>query len=167
MSNRRQPADTALIDQANAAGADAWHGIHAMADHMGNAVEHVAPGPLTKAIAVRLITHMHDRETHGQPTLCPHLSYTAPQPAFWVPYAPDLLRCHPCLTDAIEQIVGTEEDNRCDHCQTVTSTIHNDAMHLPPIVLMAPQRQAEAIPPVIVFYGLCPACQKVDIEARP
>ena len=50
------------------------------------------PGPVFTAMIGRL----RQRAITGQLTLCPHLSYDAPEPAVWCAWAPGRLRCASC-----------------------------------------------------------------------
>jgi hypothetical protein len=124
----------------------------------GTPVRHVTPGPVTRS----LISRMHARGLAGQLTLCPHLTYTAPAPAYWVAWAPGRLRCLPCARAAAKRIKGTREDRRCDNCRTACPKIHPDMAQLPAIVTDLPPYPAGCIPPIAVMFGLCPACQHDD-----
>jgi hypothetical protein len=164
MSNRRRPraAVIGLLDQADAANHHAAGLMRAMADHDGTRVQHVDPGPITRTIVERLNPQMIGNVINGKPCLCPHLSCQAPALAWWLPYAPGLIRCIDCMKAAALSVRGTGEDNTCDGCRGHAPRIHVDATQLPSIVLDLPRIPATAVPPVIVSYGLCPTCQTKD-----
>lgn len=158
-----RPAATALLDQADAATAQAGRIMSVLAAAEGTPVRHVEPGPVFKVIIRRL----QERAVAGQLTLCPHLSYTAPAPAFWCAWAPGRLRCAACAHTSNVRIRGTREDRRCDHCRRVGDTIHADMAQLPAIVVDLPPWQPGCVPPVTLMFGLCPDCQRDDHEAAP
>jgi hypothetical protein len=155
-----KPAIAALLDQADAAAAHAARVMHLLAEAEGGAVQHVQPGRIFRAI----ISRMQQCAITGQTTLCPHLTYTAPQPAFWCAWAPGRLRCAACAHQANLRVRGTPEDRRCDHCQKTTRTIHPGIAQLPAIVVDLPPFPAGCVPPVTLMFGLCPACQLADKE---
>lgn len=152
----------ALADQASAANADAARIMHFIAGVKGERVQQARPGPVSAA----LISRMHQRGVTAQLTLCPHLSYDAPQPAFWCAWAPGRLRCTDCAHKANARVRGTPEDRRCDHCRKIGRTIHADMAQLPPVVVDLPGG-AKCLPPITVMFGLCPDCQRQDQAARP
>jgi hypothetical protein len=153
-----RPEITALLDQADAASTHA-HAILAEAGRReGEPVRHVTPGPVLQT----LITSMQARGMTGQLTLCPHLSYTAPEPAAWCAWAPGRLRCPPCAAATANRIRGTREDRRCDHCRKIVPVIHQGMAQLPPVVVDLPPWPAKCVPPISMMFGLCPACQAAD-----
>jgi hypothetical protein len=156
-----KPGVSALLDQADAAGADAARIMHLIGVLDGTPVQNRVPGPVYAA----LVSRMRQRGMAGQLTLCPHLSYTAPEPAFWVAWAPGRLRCPACAQTAHKRIRGTIEDRRCDHCHTVVPRIHPDMVQLPAVVVDFMPGPAKCVPPVTLMFGLCPACQKADKAA--
>jgi hypothetical protein len=151
-----RPGVTALLDQADAASTQAAKILHLLAALDGTPVQHTQPGP----IAASLIHRLRTRALAGQLTLCAHLSYTAPEPAFWPAWAPGRLRCATCAQAAHKRIRGTREDRRCDHCRRVVPRIHADAVQLAAVVVDLPS--PKCIPPVTVMFGLCPHCQQAD-----
>jgi hypothetical protein len=153
-----RPAVSALLDQADAATAHAQAAMQLLAELDGTPVSHHEPGPVMKS----LIARMHARGIAGQLTLCPHLSYTAPAPAFWCAWAPGRLRCAQCAHAANIRIRGTAEDRRCDRCRKVGRKIHPDMAQLPPVVVDMPPWPPKCVPPVTVMFGLCPRCQQED-----
>lgn len=153
-----RPATTALADQADAATSQAAAIMAVIAAAEGTPVRHDTPGPVLKTI----INRMQQRGLAGQLTLCPHLSYTAPSPAFWCAWAPGRLRCAPCAHAVNVRIRGTAEDRRCDHCRRTGDTIHPDMAQLPAIVVDLPPWPAGCVPPVTLIFGLCPSCQQDD-----
>lgn len=153
-----RPALAALLDQADAATGHANAIMAAVAAIEGTPVRQVTPGRIFQA----LIARMRQRGMAGQLTLCPHLSYTAPSPAFWCAWAPGRLRCAACAHGAQRRIRGTREDMRCDHCRTVVPQIHPDMAQLPAIVVDLPPWPAGCVPPVTLMFGLCPRCQRAD-----
>jgi len=153
-----RPGTAALLDQADAASADAARILAYFGTIDGTPIRHTIPGP----IMATLIRRLQQRAISRQLTLCPHLSYTAPEPSFWCAWAPGRLRCAPCAEAAHKRIRGTTEDRRCDHCRHVVSTIHPDMAQLPAIVVDLPTWPAKCVPPVTLMFGLCPACQQAD-----
>ncbi len=153
-----RPAASALLDQAGAASASARATMTAVAAIEGTPIRHVIPGPVMQA----LIHRMRTRATGGQLTLCPHLSYTSPEPAFWCAWAPGRVRCTSCAHAASMRIKGTREDRVCDHCRATVPKIHADMAMLPPVVVDLPPWPPRCIPPIALMAGLCPACQRED-----
>ena len=153
-----RPQVTALLDQADAASAHA-HAVLAEAGRReGEPIRHVMPGPVLQA----LITRMQTRALAGQLTLCPHLSYTAPEPAAWTAWAPGRIRCPPCAAATAARIRGTREDRRCDHCRKIVPAIHQGMAQLPPVVVDLPPYPPRCVPPISVMFGLCPAYHRAD-----
>lgn len=158
-----RPAVAALADQADAAGTEAARIMHTLARLDGTEVQHVRPGPVFAALIARLPQRM----LAGQITLCPHLSYTAPEPSFWCVWAPGRLRCAHCTEAAQRRIRGTAEDRRCDACRKTGPKIHPDMAQLPPIVVDLPSPwPPRCVPPITVLFGLCPDCQRTDESGR-
>jgi hypothetical protein len=153
-----RPGTSALLDQADAASNDAARILAFFGALDGNPVRHSVPGPVMAA----LIRRLQQRALAGQLTLCPHLSYTAPEPSFWCAWAPGRLRCPACAQATHDRIRGTLEDRRCDHCRTTVPRIHPDMAQLPAIVVDLPPWPARCVPPVTLMFGLCPACQLAD-----
>lgn len=149
------PAVRALVDQADAAAAHGLGILAAVAEHEGGTFTQQAPPALVLEIAGRFAA----RAAAGQLGLCPHVSPAAPEPAFWSPWAPDLVRCVRCNAEAGEAIKGTDEDQRCDYCRTGSAVIHNEMAMLPAVVADLPGAIA-ASGPVILMFGLCPACHE-------
>jgi hypothetical protein len=147
------PAAVALLDQADAAGAQGMAGFHALAEHIGGEVVLETPGKIQKAILGQLF----DRADSGKLTLCPHLNPASPEPSFWLPYAPGRIRCAECNVAAGRRITGTAEDNCCDYCRETSAEIFNVAGQLPPIVADLPGCLA-ALGPLTIMFGLCPDC---------
>lgn len=115
-----RPATAALVDQTEAARTEAARILAAIAVLDGRPVHCTEPGPVFAAI----IGRFRARAIAGQLTLCPHLSYTAPEPAYWLAWAPGRIRCTECAHATHKRIRGTIEDRRCDHCRKTTRTIH-------------------------------------------
>jgi len=153
-----RPQVTALLDQARAASGHASAAMAMVATIDGTPIRHATPGPVMQA----LIARMRIRAASGQLTLCPHLSYTSPAPAFWCAWAPGRLRCTGCAAAANARIRGTREDRRCDHCRGVGPVIHPDLAQLPPVVVDLPPYPPKCVPPITIMFGLCPACQRAD-----
>jgi hypothetical protein len=153
-----RPGTAALLDQAEAATTDAARIMAAIGALDGTPVRHTISGPIFGAMIGRL----RPRAITGQLTLCPHLSYDAPQPALWCAWAPGRLRCTPCAHTTQKRIKGTVEDRRCDHCRRTGPTIHPDMAQLPAIVVDLPPWSAKCVPPVTLMFGLCPRCQQTD-----
>jgi hypothetical protein len=152
-----RPATSALLDQAQAATTDATRIMTGLAVLEQTTVRYVVPGPIHRA----LITRYSTRALAGQLTLCPDLSWDAPQPAFWCAWAPAKLRCSRCADTASRRIHGTAEDRRCDHCHKIRHAIHRGAMEFPAVVVDLPDR-ARCVPPVLAVFGLCPDCYNAD-----
>jgi hypothetical protein len=155
-----RPQTSALLDQANAANAETARIMAGLAALESTTVRNVVPGPIHQAILARFSV----KALAGQLTLCPDLSYDAPQPSFWCAWAPGRIRCARCADTASRRIHGTAEDRRCDHCGKIRPSIHRGAMELPPVVVDLPDK-ARCIPPVIAVFGLCPACHTADVPA--
>lgn len=157
-----RPGATALLDQADAAASAAAAILATVAARDGTPIRHDTPGPVFAA----LIHRLQLRGLSGQLTLCPHLSYTAPAPAFWCAWAPGRLRCSACAHQTHRRIRGTAEDRRCDHCRKTGPTIHPDMAQLPPVVVDLPPWPPKCVPPVTLMFGLCPDCQHTDAAGR-
>jgi hypothetical protein len=157
-----RPGTSALLDQADAATTGAARILAALGALDGTPVRHTIPGPIYSA----LIHRMQQRAITGNLTLCPHLSYTAPEPSFWCAWAPGRLRCSACAQATHTRIRGTIEDRRCDHCRKTVRTIHPDAAQLPAVVVDLPPWPVKCVPPVTLMFGLCPACQAADSSGR-
>jgi hypothetical protein len=153
-----RPATSALLDQAEAATGETTRIMAVLARLEETTVRHVVPGPIHQAILAKFTA----RALAGQMTLCPDLSYDAPAPSFWCAWAPGRIRCSRCAESASRRIHGTREDRRCDHCRKIRASIHRGAMELPSVVVDLPIR-ARCVPPVIVLFGLCPACHNADV----
>lgn len=153
-----RPAVTALADQAHAASTSAHAAMAEAGRRAGTPIRYTEPGTIIKA----LIISMQARGITGQLTLCPHLSYGAPEPAFWCAWAPGRLRCAWCAQSTATRIRGTREDRRCDHCRKTGRVIHSDMAQLPPVVVDLPPYPPKCVPPVTLMFGLCPACQATD-----
>jgi hypothetical protein len=121
-------------------------------------VQHRTPGPVYAALVAR----MRQRGIAGQLSLCPDLSYSAPEPAFWCAWAPGRLRCAACAAATQRRIRGTIEDRRCDNCRRIVPTIHADMVQLPAVVVDPATGPAKCVPPVTLMFGLCPPCQQAD-----
>lgn len=131
--------------------------LHAAAERLSTEVEEGHPGPVARAVFERFI----ERMLSGQITLCPHLSWTAPQPTAWLAYAPGRLRCVPCTSGPARRIKGTREDYRCDHCRQISRPIHSCIVQAPTVVVDLPGR-LECLPPIAVHFGLCAACLRAN-----
>jgi hypothetical protein len=149
---------TALLDQAEAATTQAAEIMGALAALEGTRIQHTYPGPVFSA----LIHRLQQRAIAGELTFCPHLSCTAPAPAFWCAWAPGRLRCASCAHATQKRIKGTPEDRRCDNCRAIVPTIHADMVQLPAVVVDLPPWPAGCVPPVTLMFGLCTACQQAD-----
>ncbi|MFI7632427.1 hypothetical protein [Microbispora rosea] len=149
----------ALADQARAASRDAVNVLHAVARSSGATV-HAAPvGPITAAILGRFAALAFA----GDLTLCEHLSFTAPRPAFWTAWSPKTIRCAHCCEAEAARIRGTVEDRTCDRCHRVADVVHAVAGQLPAVVVGARAGRAPyAVPPVQVQFGLCSPCRAAD-----
>jgi hypothetical protein len=157
-----RPGTAALLDQAGAATTDAARILAYFAAADRTPIRHTIPGPIMAA----LIRRLQQRATTAQLTLCPHLSWTAPEPSFWCAWAPGRLRCAACAQDTHDRIRGTAEDRRCDHCRRTVPSIHPDMCQLPAIVVDLPPGPAKCVPPVTLMFGLCPRCQQADVGNR-
>lgn len=160
----RAVALTALMDQTNAAAREADNLLHAIAEHEGTRVQHHVPGPAARAILTRMQSRVLDTAAAGHPTLCKHLSYTAPAVAFWVAHKPGKIRCADCAQTADRAVQGTREDRTCDHCRRVVPRIYPNAALLPAAVIDLAPLPLTAVPPIQVNYGLCPDCRHADHE---
>jgi hypothetical protein len=145
----------AMTDQAQAASKQAVTIMHQIAAHDGGEVEQILVGPAIKDVVGRMITHA----ATARLSLCPHLSWDSPAPAWWCSWAVGRLRCRECAVAAQRRIRGTPEDQRCDRCRKTRRTIHADLVQLPPVVVDLPSG-AWCFPPTTVVFGLCGACQQ-------
>jgi hypothetical protein len=162
MTTAREAALTALLDQADAADRHAA-GIMARFAEMLTDPRYTLAGPVTHKLLGRMHGRMLGRSMAGEPTLCDHLSYTAPEPAFWAAWKPGRLRCAQCIGRVGERIRGTAEDYRCDGCRRPAgSTIVKCSLHIPPVILDAPPLPLAGLPPIIVVLGLCGRCMAKD-----
>jgi hypothetical protein len=90
--------------------------------------------------------------TGGTIDICDHIKRSPhPQPMFWVPYDPDLVRCAQCH-DAVQLgIADTDEDDRCDQCgQRSPGLIYAMLSQTP-----AGIEGGVAFGPMILTYGVC------------
>lgn len=154
MTTNRDTQLSALLDQADAAGAHGEQIMASIADQLHGHLSAQAPrGP-----AAAVLRQFVDRAATGHLTGCGHLS-DSPEPLWWVPHRPGKLRCADCCAAAGRAIRGTREDRRCDACRRVRSTIVATAAALSPIVVDLPGLPPVASGPVIVLFGLCPPCR--------
>ncbi|NUW33422.1 hypothetical protein HTZ77_18585 [Nonomuraea sp. SMC257] len=151
------PSATALIDQATAATNHSLASLHHTAQRFNGTTGAATPG----AIGKQMVTRLHNGLHSARIGFCPHLTATAPQPALWTPWASGLIRCAPCMTQAVRRTQGTAEDHKCDHCRRRTVTMHFVGLQLPAVVLSLPGR-ALALPPVQIDYSLCSTCKQLD-----
>jgi hypothetical protein len=160
---RPSPAATAQRDQADAAARHLLGVLHDRAQHIGQPVHHGTPGPVMDAVANRLAASWRARVLAAQPTLCPHLSYTAPSPAIWLAWAPELLRCPRCAEDEARRTHGTTEDQRCDSCARIVPVIRACMVEIPPLIVDGPgYNEATSRPRALLQLGLCPDCFKAN-----
>jgi len=154
----------ALIDQAFAAGAQGQNFMASFLREKGGVAEQ--DKPLFGAVAV--VMNRYDLMMQsGLLARCQHLAGVGPQPMFWVPFAPHLLRCFECCKVVNEQIAGTVEDRTCDACGTVEEEgfVYSCAVERPPVVLARPFFRSYG--PVIVHFGLCRVCHKTSYPESP
>lgn len=86
------------------------------------------------------------RRNNGSLKPCPHTSADGRGiVALWNPSRIVCAACADVLNDGVK---GTEEDRRCDRCDTVNDTIH-------PFSVLA-----SGFPRLVVMLGLCPTCAK-------
>jgi hypothetical protein len=163
-----RPELTAFLDQAGAASAHAEDILHAMAAAGLGEPRHQTPPKPIRDVLGRTRARILGRALAGQPTLCEHLSTSAPSVAWWLAWSPDLLRCLDCATAAGSKIQGTPEDLRCDRCHRIGRLIHNEVVCLPPVVVDLAGTPLAAIPAVLLMAGLCPPChRKLQRKATP
>jgi hypothetical protein len=155
-----KPATTALADQAAAATIHATSLLTGLRAADGDSYRPRTQGAVTTA----LIRKLNDRLDRGQLDLCGHLSWTAPEPVFWCPWAPGRLRCAHCTETVQVRTRGTTEDRRCDACRAIAPLIHAQLMRLPAVV--ADDIEPRCLPPVIIIFGLCTACQDADTNTE-
>lgn len=155
-----RPELTAFLDQASAASAHAEGVLHALSAAGEGEIRHQQAPKVIRDVLARMQAGMLRRALTGQPTLCEHLSYAAPGVAFWLAYAPELLRCMDCASATGRHISGTAEDHRCDRCRRTSRRIHNSLLALPPVVVDLPALDLAAVPAVVLMAGLCPACHR-------
>jgi hypothetical protein len=136
--------------------------LQALAQQLDTSVRHEVPGPVTRRIVERLHAKMLARALTGEPTMCDHLSYTAPTVALWPAFAPGRLRCPACADRVVKRIRGTVEDRRCDGCGRVVPKIHPCATQIPSIVVDVGALPLASLPPILVQYGLCHRCYRED-----
>ena len=153
------PAVGAMLDQADAAGAHGMRILGRLAEHLGGEVQLTRPPAIVQEIAAGLL----ERVARGGLDLCPHLSPAAPVPAFWLPYAPEQIRCVNCNAETGRIVTGTAEDRTCDRCRRDSDQIFNGVAQLPPVVSALPGLPG-GIGPIAVMYGLCADCHS---EAYP
>ncbi len=155
-----RPELTAFLDQADAASAQSQGLLHHLAAAGEGEFRQQGLPKALRDVLGRMQPAMLTRAMAGQPTLCEHLSYTAPAVAFWPAYAPELLRCPPCAVQEARRIQGTAEDHRCDRCRRHARRIHNQMLALPPVVVDLPGLDLAAIPAIVLMAGLCPTCHR-------
>lgn len=158
---QRPPAVTALVDQAEAAARHGMGVLHAMASGGGGEVMYRPPPPVVRDIVAVFV----ERAQADDLDLCPHLSASSPVPAFWLPYAAELIRCVDCSNRKTTEVNGTPEDRTCDNCRRESDRIFPGAAQLPGIVADLPGLLA-ATGPLTVLYGLCPECHAVAYPER-
>ncbi|MEV4752159.1 hypothetical protein AB0K21_37865 [Streptosporangium sp. NPDC049248] len=154
-------ATTALLDQAGAAVNHSLRSLAHLAHRLNGTLGHSEPGPISTHILERLHTGL----TRGTTGFCTHLSSTAPQPAFWVPWAAGKIRCAPCADRAYQRIKNTREDRKCDRCRRTMVTTNTLGWQLPAVILTLPSGHARSLPPVQVHFALCTPCRQLDRPA--
>jgi len=153
----RSAQTTAVLDQLDAANNHARRCFDALREKIGSERD-ATPSTGAQVVALRFT----ERAGRGQISLCQHLSVTAPNPAFWTPWAPGRIRCSACSAQSAQRIKGTPEDRRCDSCQHDSGgSIYQNAVLIPAASLKLPELIAIQLPIVIIF-GLCPSCQRVN-----
>jgi hypothetical protein len=147
------PAQLALVDQAHAATRHAYGTFFTTAAIHGYPLEHRLPAGSDRAILQRLEAGL----ASGTTTLCPHLFATSPVPTFWVAWRPGRVRCAPCARAILLATKGTPEDQRCDRCRKVRSSLISVNVQLPALVWPTELR---ALGPIMVTFGLCGPCRE-------
>lgn len=155
MNRTSSAAASAMIDQADAATAEAARVMAAVADQMGGALAVKAPtGPTTK-----ILRRLADRALRGDLGHCEHLN-GGPRPSVWLAWRPSRLRCWPCAGQASSATRGTTEDAVCDACRRHTGgRIYSGATLLPAVVADLPGLLT-GTGPVVVTFGLCRRCHR-------
>jgi hypothetical protein len=89
----------------------------------------------------------------GTMEMCPHVRQQAPQPAYWMGWAPGKLRCRDCSMTEYRRIKGTTADFTCDACGHITRNGIQSVSRLTPPVLYR-----QVLVRVFIAFGLCPRC---------
>lgn len=147
---------TALGDQADAANKQTLDMYGLMAEYIGGSVAHGALSPRMAALAESL----GRRLLSGRTVMCSHLSWTGPQPAFWAPYGPGLIRCAGCLKALERRLKGTNQDYTCDVCRKFSRPLWHTSFMIPARVLDLPELPFNAATPAIsIMFGTCRNCR--------
>jgi hypothetical protein len=157
---------TALGDQADAATRHQAYMLYAVADQVGSSVQF----DVLPLHAQKMLHMLGDQFGSGRGDLCQHLNLLAPQPSFWVPYAPGTLRCLRCSGQLAKRLKGTNADRTCDVCGKYSRDTAPFAFVLPAKVVDLANATIPAVvrPPLMVSYGLCSGCQSgEDSTASP
>lgn len=147
---------TALEDQVDAANkhvADAY-------ERLSQRIQgYVTNGPLSPRMCL-LAETLGQRLMEGRTVMCRHLTFTGPEPAFWIPSAPGLIRCRGCVKTVQLRIKGTAQDYSCDTCRRYSRPLYSHGFLIPAAVLDLPELPFTAASPAItVTYGTCLACR--------
>ncbi|MCO1582400.1 hypothetical protein M8C13_42295 [Crossiella sp. SN42] len=135
---------TALLDQVQAASADAKRVLHDAARHRSMTLTRSIPSPW---LADQFTDLVHGIVT-GTVKACRHLG-AAPQIAMAAAWAPGHLVCPACFPQLAP---SPAEDSTCDRCRKPATTLHSTIT---------------AAGPILLTYGLCPTCHTTTAkEAR-
>ncbi|EXG80018.1 hypothetical protein [Cryptosporangium arvum] len=114
---RTATASTALLDQVDAAAADArrlW------AEHFVPQLDQTSPVPSTslglQRVHAAFIAAVGGLRT-GTTRCCPHVDLSAPRPMVWVAWRPRVIQCgHPECMLALDVAATGQDDYVCDGC---------------------------------------------------
>jgi len=101
---------------------------------------------------------MFGRIANNRLGMCVHVRRNAPNPAVWVPFAPNKARCVPCNTLVANGVRGTKEDRRCDVCKRIRASLVTCELFESSVTIR------HVIVPVIIAFGICKRCLDTAIS---
>lgn len=129
---------TALLDQIDAASADAERRLMQAGDTLGKTPVYGVGGPWLLNRQQRFAI----RQAFGHVQACRHVGHS-PQVVYVLAWDIDRVYCAYCCFGAIRAMHGQDEDTRCDVCRKRGRKLHSGAI---------------AVGPVVVNYGVCQPC---------
>jgi len=159
------PRLTSVYDQAAAAARDAARAVaSAVAMDGGPITVYDRVGPFGRKCLTAIAGLWTSKRGDA---FCPHIKPQAPVPAFWFAWKPGRIRCAQCV-DRLPRL-SRQENFTCDRCRRRAVRIRPLTIPIPPQVTTFEDGSPPiSFPPLVVQYGLCPACADREYKgARP